>query len=139
MSLPDSIYANPGDYTWSWGFSYQYPDPYTGACDVYNFSISLPVKIRLSTTYYTTPNPTYPDASGYCYYYQDACINNSNASIDEVSLNGNYQYNAGACSSLCPAPCPQYVYQNYGYVSVNGSIRYWVRFGSGLGGPGSCS
>jgi hypothetical protein len=140
VTLPDSIYANPGDYNWGWGFWFQFPDPY-GDCASFSASFTWPIHVGRSTTYYTTPQFNYPDANGYCYYWQDACINGSVATIDETVLNSDfsYHYNAGVCTSLCPRPCPEYVYQNYGYAVVNGGSPIWVRFNSGQGGPGSCN
>jgi hypothetical protein len=114
--------------------SYQFPDPYSGNCDNYNLGFNWPVSFKSTITYYAVPNSTYPDSNGHCFYQYDAC----EEGVPSCQPNPYpYQYSAG-CAGQC-TPCPQYVYQKYWAVSINGYSPLCVPTSYGAGGPGTCT
>lgn len=54
-NIIQTVEANPGvTYIWNWGFTYQYADPYTGLCDDFSESFTVPLSAHI--TYYNEPH-----------------------------------------------------------------------------------
>lgn len=103
VSLPDSVYGSDGTtYSWSWGYTVDYTDPYTGYCGSVNISNDWNVKI--THTYYAFTSMT---STGACEWYGNGCTSGT------ATCTGGYV--------VYPNPgtgCPPYVRESYAVVTT---------------------
>src|SRR5579871_3924744 len=55
VSLPDSVWSSPDSvYSWSFGYTVYYSDPYSGQCTSTNVSWGFDISVKATSSYWTT-------------------------------------------------------------------------------------